>query len=183
MYVVWFQIQYYILYICGNNNNNLIYLHLQTRAVGAGFSRVVTCQPAPTPMTTRDRNLHRFINPSSSLIAILRFNFLTSDLDLVLTLLRGTTRITWEYWKLFSAMRTRIQLGWWSACVIRWDISNSAYAGPMFPFDGSGISWSSICGVYWSRGIWNWIWQWIWISRYRLIHDIIPDRDVTPGGH
>ena len=89
MYVVQFQVQYYILYICGNNNNNLIFLHLQTRqthATGAGFSRVVTCRPAPAPMTTHDRNPCGFIKPSSSLAIrstvaidgweIVRFRFL-----------------------------------------------------------------------------------------------------------
>jgi hypothetical protein len=49
----------------------------QTRAAGAGFSRVVTCLPAPAPVATRTRNPRGFINPRHSLPAAVFLDYIS----------------------------------------------------------------------------------------------------------
>ena len=63
---------------------------------------------------------------------ICRFIFFTLALKWVLTALHGGTQITWEYWKVFSAIRSLMRFKWWSAWDIQWEISNSAYSLPTF---------------------------------------------------
>ena len=72
---------------------------------------------------------------------ICRFIFFTSALEHVLTILHGATWITWEYWKLFSAMRSLMWFKWWSAWDIQWEISNSAYS-PFPHYHWKEVGWS-----------------------------------------